>query len=82
MLFLYLIIINVVTFGAFAVDKGKAIKGAWRIPEAQLLFLCLIGGALGGLIGMNVCHHKTRKPKFKYLVPLMLVLQVILYFMI
>ena len=65
LLYIYVIIINVVTFFIYGLDKSRAKAGQWRIPEAQLIFLAVIGGSVGALAGMKVFHHKTRKPKFK-----------------
>ena len=68
----YLLIINTITFILYGVDKFKAIKGQWRISEAVLILFAAIGGSLGALVGMVVWHHKTRKWKFKILVPIFL----------
>lgn len=53
-------VLSVVTFFAYGLDKLKAKKVAWRIPEKTLLGLGVIGGAVGGLLGMNTFHHKTK----------------------
>ncbi len=66
----YLLVMNLAAFLAFAVDKRAAKRQEWRIPEARLLGLCALGGWLGGLLGMRLCHHKTRKLKFRLGVPL------------
>ena len=71
----FYIIINIVTFIAFTIDKLKAKTNAWRIPEAQLLGLCLIGGALGGYAAMQLVRHKTKHLKFMIGVPVMFVMQ-------
>ena len=55
----YLIVINVVTFLVYGIDKWKAKKGSWRISEATLLILAVIGGSIGAMLGMKVWHHKT-----------------------
>ena len=55
----YLIVINVVTFLVYGIDKWKAKQGSWRISEATLLILAVIGGSIGALLGMKVWHHKT-----------------------
>ena len=68
----YLIFINVVTFLVFGIDKWKAKQGSWRISEATLLILAVIGGSIGALLGMKVWHHKTMHKKFKYGVTLIL----------
>ena len=73
LLYIYVIIINVVTFFIYGLDKSRAKAGQWRIPEAQLIFLAVAG--------MKVFHHKTRKPKFKTGVPAILIIQLIIYFL-
>ena len=76
-----LIVINVVTFVVYGIDKWKAMKGRWRISEFTLLLLAVIGGSIGALLGMRVWHHKTKHLKFKYGVPLILLAQLaLLYF--
>ena len=60
----YLIIINVVTWITYGLDKWKAKAGKWRIPERTLLLLALIGGSVGALAGMMLFRHKTKKAKF------------------
>ncbi|MGN0362512.1 MAG: DUF1294 domain-containing protein [Bilifractor sp.] len=71
---LYLLAINIISFILYGVDKRKAIRHKWRIPEATLLLFAFLGGAAGALLGMFFFHHKTRKWKFRILVPLALVL--------
>ena len=56
----YLIVITIVTFLVYGIDKWKAKQGSWRISEASLLILAVIGGSIGALFGMKVWHHKTR----------------------
>lgn len=70
----YLILINVITYYMFGEDKKRAKQQKWRIPESTLLLLALFGGAVGALLGMHNFHHKTRKWKFRILVPMCLVL--------
>lgn len=72
-----LIIWNIIVFAIYGIDKRKSIKGKWRIKEATLIILAFIMGGLGALLGMSVFHHKTKKLKFKILVPLALVLNVL-----
>ena len=72
---IYEIIINLFTFILYGVDKYKAKRDKYRIPEARLIFFAFIGGALGAFIGMKMFHHKTLKLKFK-VVPLLLVMQI------
>ena len=74
----YLIVFNVVTFLIYGIDKWKAKQGSWRISEATLLILAVIGGSIGALLGMKVWHHKTMHKKFKYGLPLILIIQIIL----
>ncbi len=73
---IYLVLISVVTFSCFGIDKWKAAKHKWRIKEATLILLCCIGGSIGGLAGMYLFHHKTRKPLFFIGVPVILIIQV------
>lgn len=71
-----LMIVNVLTFALWGVDKAKAKAGAWRIPESTLLILALLGGSVGALAGMLVFHHKTQKWQFKLGVPVLLLYHV------
>ena len=75
---IYLIVINMLTFCVYGIDKRKAIRKQWRVPERTLLFLAVIGGTIGALAGMQVFRHKTRHLKFKLGVPGILVVQVII----
>ena len=75
---IYLAVINVVTFLMYGVDKWKAKKSRWRIREAALLGLAVLGGSVGAWLGMKAWHHKTLHKKFKYGVPLMIVVQLAL----
>ena len=72
-----LVFINAAAFMLYGIDKHKAVKGKFRIPEATLLGVAFIGGAAGAFLGMQLFRHKTRKPKF-LLVPLFLILQIII----
>ena len=74
-LFYYLIAVNVLAFVLMGLDKRRAKKNAWRIPERTLFLLPLLGGALGGVAGMRLFRHKTRHWYFKYGFPLLLLLQ-------
>ena len=74
----YLIVITIVTFLVYGIDKWKAKQGSWRISEASLLILAVIGGSIGALFGMKVWHHKTMHKKFRYGLPLILIIQIIL----
>ena len=75
---IYLIAINTVTFFLYGIDKWKAKRSKWRIPEATLLGLAIIGGSIGAWLGMKVWHHKTQHKKFKYGHPLILLAQIAL----
>lgn len=72
-LLIYLAIINIVTFILYGADKHRAVHHKWRIPEATLILFSWIGGGAGALAGMLAFHHKTRKWKFRIIVPLSLV---------
>ncbi len=80
----YLLAINAVAFFSYGIDKLKARKGWWRIPEATLLLLAIIGGSIGAWLGMKVWHHKTMHKKFRYGLPLIILLQLsaVLYFLV
>lgn len=74
----YLIAINVITFFVYGIDKYKAKHNKWRISEASLLLLAVVGGSIGAWAGMKTWHHKTMHKKFKYGVPAILLLQIAL----
>ena len=74
----YLTAINLVTFLVYGVDKLRAKRGAWRIPEKTLFLLPILGGSVGAIAGMKVFHHKTKHWYFKYGLPLILILQLAL----
>ena len=78
----YLTVINLIAFGMYGVDKQKAIRKQWRLPEAQLLAVAALGGSVGAILGMQFFHHKTRKWKFRVGVPLILAVQLILWRMV
>ena len=78
----YLIVITIVTFLVYGIDKWKAKQGSWRISEASLLILAVIGGSIGALFGMKVWHHKTMHKKFKYGLPLILLVQIALIYLL
>ena len=75
-LFIYLLVINVATLLTFGIDKWKARNNRWRLREAALLGLAVLGGSIGAWLGMRVWHHKTLPRKFKYGVPLILLVQI------
>lgn len=74
----YLVAINVVTFVMYGIDKWKAKHNKWRIPEATLLGLAVVGGSVGAWLGMKVWHHKTMHKKFKYGIPFILMAQIVI----
>lgn len=76
----YLVIINFITFAAFAIDKIAAIERTSRIRIVTLLALSFLGGSIGGLIAMYLLRHKTRKDYFTVGIPLILIMQVVLLF--
>lgn len=75
---IYVIAINLITFFVMWLDKRKAKKGKWRIPENTLLLLVILGGGIGGIAGMYVFRHKTQKAKFVIGFPLILICEIIL----
>ena len=74
----YLLAINSVTFIMYGIDKYKAKNAKWRISEATLLLLAVLGGGIGAWMGMKVWHHKTMHKKFKYGIPAILMIQMVL----
>ena len=74
----YLLAVNIVTFLLYGIDKYKTKKGKWRISEATLLTMAAIGGSIGAWVGMRIWHHKTMHKKFKYGIPVIIILQVAL----
>ena len=73
-----LLAINAVVFIMYGIDKYKAKKAKWRISEATLLLLAVLGGSIGAWMGMKVWHHKTMHKKFKYGIPAILLIQIAL----
>ena len=71
----WLTAINVVTFAVYGIDKRRARRGAWRVPEKTLFLLPLLGGSLGALLGMLVFHHKTKHWYFVWGIPAILLVQ-------
>ena len=79
---IYLIIVNALGFLLMLIDKQKARRGKWRIPEATLMSVAAIGGSIGSLLGMYTVRHKTRHLKFTLGIPAILILQIIAFIMI
>lgn len=74
---IYLLIINIIGFAIMYVDKQKAKRGNWRIPEKTILITTLLGGGIGTISGMYVFRHKTKKLKFTVGLPAILILEII-----
>ena len=74
----YLLAVNLLTFIAYGFDKWKARHGKWRIPEATVLLLAVLGGSPAALLAMRVFRHKTLHKKFRYGVPAILLVQIAL----
>lgn len=77
-LLIYLVLVNLAAFAMYGIDKRKAIKDQWRIPEKTLLLVALLGGSFGAFTGMQVFHHKTKHWKFLLGVPACMILHVAL----
>lgn len=78
LILLYIGLVNVLAFILYGIDKLKAQKSKWRVPESTLIGIAIIGGSIGAWSGMKVWHHKTLHKKFKYGIPLILVAQIAL----
>ena len=78
LLLTYLVIVNIVGFAMMGIDKKRAVRGAWRISEASLFLSAVIGGSIGCILGMKTFRHKTKHWYFKYGMPAILILQIIL----
>ncbi len=80
--FAYFVIVNLVTFIIYGLDKWKAKKSKWRFSEAMLLKLAIIGGSIGAWLGMKTWHHKTMHKKFKYGIPTIIIIQLLIIIII
>ena len=78
LILIYLFAINIFTFFMYGIDKWKAKRSKWRISEASLLLLAVLGGSIGAWLGMRVWHHKTMHKKFQLGIPLIIVAQIAL----
>jgi len=74
----YLVIVNIIGFALMGIDKRRAIRRSWRIPEATLFLVAIIGGSLGSILGMYTFRHKTRHRIFTIGMPIILIIQVAL----
>ena len=83
LLIIYLLIINALGFLLMLIDKYKARKNLWRIPEKTLLGVALMGGSIGSFAGMQIFRHKTKHPQFYIGIPIIMAVQLIAvaYFM-
>ena len=76
---IYILTVSVIAFSCFGIDKWKAANHRWRIKEATLIGLCIIGGSLGGFAGMYIFRHKTKKPLFFVGIPIILTAQILCF---
>jgi len=76
----YVVIMSIVAFIFYGVDKAKAKAGAWRIPEKTLLLLAAVGGSFGAFAGMQIFRHKTKHPQFYITVPVCMVIHIVILF--
>ena len=81
---LYIFLINLIGFAAMAIDKYKAQKGYWRIPEGTLIIITILGGGIGTILGMYKFRHKTKKLKFTVGLPTILIseIAILIYFLL
>lgn len=75
---IYFVIINLIGFFAMGIDKFKAKRNYWRIPEGTLIMIAALGGGIGDLIGMYTFRHKTKKLKFTVGIPTILITEIII----
>lgn len=78
----YIVMMNLVSFALMGIDKYKAKKKAWRIPEATLFLFAIFGGSIGSILGMFLFHHKTRHWYFLFGLPLILILQLVCIYLL
>jgi uncharacterized membrane protein YsdA (DUF1294 family) len=76
----YLLAVNIYSFIVMGLDKWKAKNKAYRVSENTLLLNAIFGGAFGSILGMYIFHHKTKKKKFFIGIPIIIILQILLYF--
>ncbi|WP_304141326.1 DUF1294 domain-containing protein [Finegoldia magna] len=79
---IYFLIINLITFLAFLIDKRKAVHNKYRIAENVLIFLCIIGGFIGALNSMVIFKHKLYKKKFTITIPIISLIYITAYVLI
>lgn len=78
----YVVMMNLVSFALMGIDKYKAKKKAWRIPEATLFLFAIFGGSIGSILGMFLFHHKTRHWYFLFGLPLILIIQLVCIYLL
>lgn len=78
---IYLVIMNIIGFTIMGIDKSRAKRGAWRIPEKTLFLIAILGGSIGSILGMKQFRHKTKHKTFTIGMPAILIVQaaIILY---
>ena len=76
-LIIYLILINIAGLAVMGIDKRRAIRGAWRVPEKVFFILAAVGGSVGSFAGMYLFHHKTKHWYFVVFIPLIMVVQIV-----
>lgn len=74
----YLLIINIITFILYGIDKFNAVRGIWRIREIVLFTFSFMGGSLGGFLAMKIFRHKTKNRKFSFGIPIMLLIHLVI----
>lgn len=82
MYLIYLLIINVIAFSLFGIDKFKAGRRLWRIPEKMLFLSAILGGSIGAILGMQIFRHKTKHKTFTIGIPTILMVQILLVIII
>lgn len=73
----FLLAMNLLNFAEMGIDKRRAKKDKWRVPESRFFLIALLGGSLGGWIGMKVFHHKTLHWYFRFGLPLIFIVQIL-----
>ena len=76
-LLIYILLINIIGFVTFGIDKFKAKNNMWRISEFTLMLLALLGGGVGCFLGMRIFHHKTRHTLFTVGIPVLIAINII-----
>ncbi|MBU3205792.1 DUF1294 domain-containing protein [Clostridium algidicarnis] len=77
---LYFILLNILGFLSMHIDKSRSKKSQWRIRESTLIIIAILGGSIGSYLGMKKFRHKTKHSKFKYGIPFIIFIQIIIIF--